>query len=148
MDKFDKARYYQILNLVQETINLMGNYSFRAQNAVMAIIAHESLFATMREQVISFDTVKDREYKLSGKPYAAGIGGIEKPTHDDLWKNSDNIQTDFYRVFAVRKRESIIDFDRLRYDDKYSIFMIRKKLHMIIESIPEDLDELDAYLIK
>ena len=152
MNKYDKARYHQIKRLVNSTISSMGSYSERAVNAIMMIIAHESKHGTLREQVISFDPQVDLDYKESGKTYAAGIVQMERPTHDDLWANSDNIHRDYIKIFcdglAAQYTMKACTFERLIYDDKYSIFMARKKLHMITEVIPSDLKEMSEYLVK
>jgi hypothetical protein len=147
MNKYDRARKEQISRLVVATISKMGNYSTRALNAVMMVAAHESLRGTMREQVISFDMVEDVRYKLS-KDYAKGICGMETFTHDDLWENSDNIKADYRKVFGSYASVHVTDADRQIYDDKYAIFLCRKKLHMIMDELPRDLMELAHYLVK
>ena len=145
--KYDKQRYIQIRKVAKETIKQMGNHSHKAVNACMMVIAHESLKGTLREQVISFNADNDELYKLNND-YARGIGGCEKATHDDLWVNSDNIREDYLKVFGHHYNSNYCNADRLVYDDKYAIFMIRKKLHMIIEPIPEDLGQMARYLVK
>ena len=145
---YSKARYNQLERLAIETISPLGSYSKKALTAIMMIIAHESLKGALREQVISFDADKDLAYKLSGKDYARGITGQEEFTHNSLWVNSDNIERDYQIVFGQPVFTDDCFINRCTYDDKYAIFMARKKLHMISEPFPEDEREIAAYLSK
>lgn len=146
---YHKARFNQLSKLVRSTTGFMGNYSDRSQIAVMMVIAHESYKGTLREQIISMDFKKDLQYKNNkNNDYGRGIGQKEKFTHDDLWVHSDNIYEDYYRVFGIEAKDDYTEVDRCVYDDKYAIFMIRKKLHMIIEPIPSDLNDIAEYLVK
>ena len=147
MNKYDKARKEQLTRLVAGTIANMGSFSTKAVTCIMMIIAHESMGGTLREQVISFDPTEDARYKMA-KDYARGICQVEKFTHDDLWDNSDNIADDFLNVFRYSDTYQDTTADRLVYDDKYSIFIARKKLHMIMAAIPDDLQEMSRYLVK
>ena len=146
-NKIDKARYHQIKRIAVNTIQGLGSYSETAVIACMMVIAHESYMGTMPEQIISFDSLKDREYK-STYDYARGIGGLEEFTHNDLWEESDNIRIDYLNTFGHHYNTKHCNVERCTYDMKYAIFMIRKKLHMIKEVIPSDLKEMSAYISK
>ena len=146
MNAYEKARKAQLRRLVDATIINMGSYSQTAVTAIMMIIAHESLKGTLREQIINFNADIDASYKATGKDYGRGICQMEKATHDDTRLNSDNIVSDFEKVFYGEYKNA--SCDRMVWDDKYSIFMARKKLHMIMEKIPSDLKEMSEYLSK
>ena len=109
-------------------LNTIRANSPEACMAIEMIVAHES---------------KGGEYwrQLGGGP-ALGIIQMEPTTHDDVWKNCDNI-----RVYAARARIKR-DLNRLCDSVEYNIFMARMRLIMDVNPLPDNPEKMAHYLKK
>ena len=112
--------------------------SYEAVLAIMMIIAHESL--------------RGHYLKQTHNGPALGLGNMEPLTHDDTWRHGDsiwrnagllNIITPYEERNAIHPKP-----ERMIYDLRYAVFMMRQRLFMKREKLPKSLIEMSKYLKK
>ena len=137
-------------------------YSESAALTVMMIIAHESL--------------RGHYIAQSGGP-ALGLGNIEPATHDSVWLNGDSApKNGFAMGFISQCQYSTLSYfkgllnegeldesdskdlnishafhpapSRMNYDMRYAVFMIRQRLFMKPEALPDNPADISIYLKK
>ena len=124
-----------------DTIAGMANFNSHVVTCMTMIAAHESLGCTYVVQ--------------NGGGPAKGPYQMETRTHDDVWRNSDNIWNDAFRLKIITQQEYLDNelgnsschphANRMIYDFKYATFMARKRLHMDVNPIPKTLESCAEY---
>lgn len=118
----------QLQIVVENTLHKIPHgYSVKAVNAIMMIIAHESLRGEYIMQV--------------GGP-ALGLIQMEPETHADTWLNGDTCKVNMSRLGYTQ------DVGKLVYDIQYQVAMARQRLFMKPDRLPSNLKELSKYLKK
>lgn len=112
--------FRQAEKLVTDVLHEMNAYSPIAVKAIMMVAAHESKGGTYLSQV--------------GSGIALGFTQVERPTHSTVWAEYDNIDA---KAALMNIRS---DFNRLRYDLRYSIFITR--CYFLMDTNPFPIDEM------
>lgn len=113
-------------NALTEILAKYGLYSDTAFITLLMCAAHESLGVTLMRQI-------------GGGP-ARGPYGMEKETHDSIWKNSDTIRT------RAKKFGIMEDFSRVETDIDYATFVARHYLLMDKNPLPKGYIDTALYL--
>ena len=98
-----------------------------ARQICLATILHESLGLEYISQL--------------GSGYARGFGQCEPPTYDDIWRYLSEDRPGPRAALKMMMRVNgligiVPDIDRLYYDLRYQICMVRMRYWMIPESLP------------
>tara|TARA_R110002167_G_scaffold104166_3_gene268697 strand:- start:4308 stop:4772 length:465 start_codon:yes stop_codon:yes gene_type:complete len=114
-----------------------SGYSPEAVMASQMIVGHESLGG---------------EYIAQTRGPALGIIQMEPLTHDDVWRYGDSIWKNAVLLGIITKYQRLMKkhpkADRLIYDLRYNIFMVRQKLFMDKEGLPDNAHDMSVYLKK
>lgn len=124
--------------VIEQTLReIPFGYSVEAVTAVEMIFAHESQRGKYIKQI---------------KGPALGLGQIEPATHDDIWLNGDSVWDNALKLGIISKfdyeRKVHPKDERLLYDLRYTVFMVRQRLFMKPEKLPTEHKELSKYLKK
>jgi len=116
----------QLRDLITRVLKeIPHGYSEDAVELMMMIGAHESHLGTYLRQI-------------NGGP-ARGLWEMEELTHDDTWANGDSICANA-QILGIE-----CAVEKLEYDLRYQIFMVRQKLFMITKAIPSELGARARY---
>lgn len=130
----------QLTNLIIKPMlhEIPVGYSPEAVLAAQMVIAHES----HRGEYIT---------QLHGGP-AAGFIQMERPTYNTTWRYGATCFDNALLCGIISredfKSQKVPDFDRLLYDLRYNIFMLRQRLFMKPEALPKGEMEMSKYLKK
>jgi hypothetical protein len=125
--------YNEFKAMCAEALLDWGLHSDHCVELLAMLCAHESLGGKHRRQLIMEDG------KLAPKGAARGLFGIEPPTHNSIWDNSDSIRARAQR-FGIKE-----DVSKLETDDRYSIFVARHYLAMDVNPLPKTPEAMAAY---
>lgn len=104
-----------------------------SERAITMIWAHES----RRGEFI---------HQVGGGP-ALGPIQMEPTTHDSTWKYGDSIWDNAFKLGIITAYQYAGDkhppAERLLYDLRYNVFMVRQRLFMKREALPNIEDEID-----
>lgn len=109
-------------------------FSDEAVMAAQMVIAHESMCGECIAQT---------------RGPALGIIQMEPTTHDDVWKHGDSIKKNA-RTLKITGffSKAHPPAERLIYDLRYNIFMLRQKLFMAPGALPGNAKDMSVYLKK
>lgn len=115
------------LYVVRPALQTLTLWSIDAENLVLETWAQESHMGYWLDQADKYD--KD------GPAY--GPGQMEKPTHDDLWRNYLAYKTNLAE--AVRSLSILQDVEELRWNLFYAAAMTRVHYRRVKSPIPTSL---------
>jgi len=110
-------------------------------------LSNESILAS--QMIVAHESCCG-EYLAQTKGPALGIIQMEPFTHDDVWKHGDSIWMNakltgvISRLDFVMRKHPIAE--RLIYDLRYNVFMLRQKLFMAPGALPNDPFKMAEYL--
>lgn len=125
--------YSDFKALCAESLLDWGLHSDHCVELLAMIAAHESLGGKHRRQLIS------EGGKLVPKGAARGLFGIEPPTHNSVWDNSDSIRARAAK-FGIKE-----DVANLESNDRYSIWVARHYLLMDKNTLPKTPEAMSIY---
>ena len=123
------------LVIIPTLLEIPHGLSDESVTASQMIVAHESLGG---------------EYLAQTKGPALGIIQMEPFTHDDVWRHGDSIWDNARLMGIITNLNYIMKkhptADRLIYDLRYNVFMLRQKLFMAPGALPRDQYKMAEYL--
>ena len=108
--------------------------------------------SVMASQMIVGHESSGGEYIAQTKGPALGVIQMEPMTHDDTWLHGDSIWKNAVLLGIITKYQRIMKkhpkSERLIYDLRYNVFMLRQKLFMDDEALPNNAKDMAVYLKK
>lgn len=130
-------RQLRELIVIPTLLEIPKGHSEEAALAIMMIVAHES--------------ARGHYLKQNGGP-ALGLGNMEPLTHNETWKHGDSIWTNASALGFIDAEDYCNRAhpkpERMNYDLRYAVFMMRQRLFMKKEKLPVSIFEMSVYLKK
>jgi len=127
-------RYQEFKRFCTEYLLNWGLHSDAVVELLCMIAAHESHGCKYRRQLIM------KNSQLVPEGAARGPWGMEPPTHNSVWDNSDTINARASKFGITRS-----DPDRMIDDDVYALWMARHYIAMDRNPLPKTPEAMAQY---